>query len=441
AATLAFAGRRVPPDALLAVTTVAFFAIALTGPQLTFWAARAARPLLRKLFRIEGYLAADSLSRTPQRTALTVSAFGGAISLMIATSSIVGSLQLSTERWMEDSFPFDLSVNATDLQSALYSSAAYSTEVLEISRAVPGVASAYGVRAVFVPRGEIEIMLMSVDVAEFFAMHRARGRSAGPVQFDTPAIVAALRSGDGVIISDNFAELNRLDTGGTVTLPSPAGPRTFRILGRAEDYSWPAGTVLMDRSAYARLWGDDSLTYTDILLAPGADEREVRRALSEKLKDRTTVFIYSVPQLQEIARSTLAQALRLSYVQVLIALVIGFLGIVNTLLISVLLRTREIGLLRAVGTTRAQIRRGVMIEAVFIALTGSALGVFAGLAGSGWPIRLYILAKTGFWMPFVIPWSTLALAAGAGAVLGIAASLVPARRAARLNVLEAIAWE
>ncbi|MCE9584265.1 MAG: FtsX-like permease family protein, partial [Planctomycetes bacterium] len=440
-ATLLFGSHSLHPYVLLGITTVEFFAIALCGPQLTVWFARLARPLLWRVFRIEGSLAADNLAKFPQRTGLTVAAFGGAIAILVASASLVESFRGATERWMEISFPFDLTVNSSNLNTSFYGTSAYGEDVLEKIRKVDGVEAAYGVRAVAVPYGTLDIMVFAVDLPEFFAMHRARGTQGGPLDFDKPDIRAAMASGEGVVISQNFAELDDLEVGDDIYLPTPEGHRKFKVLAAVEDYSWPLGTVMTDRNAYKRIWGDAQLSYTDIRLVPGTDPIAARARLADAVKDLTSVFVYSVPQLQAVGRSAFNQVITLTRVQVLLALIIGFLGIVNTLLISVLLRTREIGLLRAIGATRSQIRRGVIVESVIIAVSGSALGITAGLAGAAWPVRLFVMRMAGFWFPLHIPWADIGLAVAAGAVLGVVASLVPARRAAGLNVLDAISYE
>jgi putative ABC transport system permease protein len=439
--TLLVGNDRLHPYVLLAITTVAFFAIALCGPQCTVWLAKATRPLLWRVFRIEGSLAADDLAKFPQRTGLTVAAFGGAISILVASASLVESFRTSTERWMEVSFPFDLSLNSSDLSTSFYSTSAFGEDALEASRKVEGVEAAYGVRSRTIPWGDLEIMLIAIDMKEFFDMHRAHGTKGGPLDHDRPEIRAAMASGEGVLISDNLAALDRRAPGDEIELATPAGGKSFKVLATVEDYSWPLGTVCVDRDAYKRIWGDPTLSYVDIRLKPGADPRAVRARLAESVKNISTVFVYSVPELQAVGRGFFDQVLALTRVQVVLALIIGFLGIVNTLLISVLLRTREIGLLRAIGASRAQIRRSVVVESVMIALAGSALGVGAGLAGAAWPIRLFILRMAGFWFPLSVPWGDLGIALAAGAILGVVASLVPARRASRLNVLDAISYE
>jgi putative ABC transport system permease protein len=126
---------------------------------------------------------------------------------------------------------------------------------------------------------------------------------------------------------------------------------------------------------------------------------------------------------------------------VALAIVIGFFGIVNTLLISVMRRTREIGLLRAVGMTGGQVASMILIESLLIAVVGAVLGIALGLAGARWPLAMHVEQVSGYWLPLYVPWGTMAIAGAASLLIGGVASVLPSRRAARLNVLEAITYE
>ena len=174
---------------------------------------------------------------------------------------------------------------------------------------------------------------------------------------------------------------------------------------------------------------------------PGTDREALRQRLRDKVVRDRGAAIYTVDEIKDVATTTLHQTMVFANVQVLIAIVIGFLGIVNTLLISVLQRTREIGLLRAIGMTRRQISRTVTAEALYLALLGGVIGIITGLLGGLVPVRLYMLAVTGYLMPISIPWLTLLWALLAALAIGWLASFIPARRAARIDVLDAIGYE
>jgi putative ABC transport system permease protein len=171
-------------------------------------------------------------------------------------------------------------------------------------------------------------------------------------------------------------------------------------------------------------------------------DREKWRSATEKdLRTGHWLFVYDVAMLKKLADDVMDNTLRLLNVQVALAIVIGFFGIVNTLLISVLSRTREIGLLRAVGMTTSQVGSMILIEALFMAVIGAVLGIALGLAGAKWPLAFHIAQVSGYWLPLYAPWTSIAIAVAASFLIGGVASILPSRRAAKLNVLEAITYE
>jgi putative ABC transport system permease protein len=197
----------------------------------------------------------------------------------------------------------------------------------------------------------------------------------------------------------------------------------------------------MHRPIYREIWDDPALSYVDIKFKPGVSLVEGRKKIEELLAGNYRLFVYDVAQLKRLSDDVMDNTLKLLNVQVALAIIIGFFGIVNTLLISVMRRTREIGLLRAVGMTTGQVGSMILIEAVFMAIVGAVLGIGLGLAGARWPLALHVEQVSGYWLPLYIPWSTIAIAFVASLLIGIVASVLPSRRAGNLNVLEAITYE
>jgi putative ABC transport system permease protein len=311
--------------------------------------------------------------------------------------------------------------------------------MLDEVRSVEGVGIAYGVQKTFVEfRGE-DVMLLAIDSDEFWRAHQAKGLNEWARQFGDSD--EGFRAGEAVYASRNFANRFRVEPGDMISLPSPSGTVRVKVAQVIDDYSWPQGLIAIDRARYAELWKDDALTYIDVRAAPGVDREDLRRRIRERAMRERTGFVYTVDEIKDVATNTLRQTMVFANVQVLIAIAIGFLGIVNTLLMSVLQRTREIGLLRAAGMTRRQVSRTVMAEALYIALLGGIIGIITGLLGALVPVRLYMLSVTGYMMPIAIPWLTLAWALVASVAIGLVASILPARRAARIDVLDAIGYE
>src|SRR5258708_22337248 len=142
----------------------------------------------------------------------------------------------------------------------------------------------------------------------------------------------------------------------------------------------------MHRAIFEAEWSDPSVTYLDVKFKPGVDRKDVRRRIVEKLKEKHSLFVYNVDDLKRVSETVMDNTLVLMNVQVALAILIGFFGIVNTLLISVMQRTREIGLLRAVGMTTGQVSTMILIESSFIAVVVADLGIALRLAGRPWPL-------------------------------------------------------
>jgi putative ABC transport system permease protein len=435
--TLAFG-----PQSLSALvsTGLVFVAIALTLPAITTLGARALRDAGRRAFGAPGFLGLDNVTKFPDRTALTATALAGTLAMMVASATLVEGFGQGTRRWMDDAFPFDLAITASDFITSVYTPDTLPKAILDEVRAVPGAGVVYGVQKAFVEYHGQEVMLLALDVKEYRAAHAQRGLSEWARQFETTTRPDAAGL-DLVNVSRNFSHRFGVEEGQTIILPTPSGQMPFRVDHVVEDYSWPQGLVAMDRARYVELWKDEALTYVDVRAAPGTDPEELReRLMRDVVRDRAA-FIYSVQQIKDVATNTLEQTMVFANVQVLIAIAIGFLGIVNTLLIGVLQRTREIGLLRAIGMTRRQVSRTIVVEAVTIGAFGGVLGILTGLLGGLVPVRLYMLAMTGYLMPIAIPWFTLLWALVAALLIGWLASVLPARRASRIDVLDAIGYE
>ena len=435
--TLAFGPQSL---AALVSTGLVFVALALMLPAITARGARALRDAGRRALGAPGFLGLDNVTKFPDRTSLTATALAGTLAMMVASATLVEGFRQGTRRWMDDAFPFDLAITASDFITSVYTPDTLPRQILEEVRAVPGAGIVYGVQKAFVEYGGQEVMLLAIDVKEFRAAHAQRGLSEWARQFETTTRPDA-GGVDLVNVSRNFSHRFGVEEGQTIILPTPSGQKAFRVEHVVEDYSWPQGLIAMDRARYVELWKDDALTYVDVRAAPGTDPAELRaRLLRDVVRDRAA-FIYTVREIKDVATNTLEQTMVFANVQVLIAIAIGFLGIVNTLLIGVLQRTREIGLLRAIGMTRGQVSRTIVVEAVTIGAFGGILGILTGLLGGLVPVRLYMLAMTGYLMPISIPWFTLLWAFLAALLIGWLASVLPARRAARIDVLDAIGYE
>jgi putative ABC transport system permease protein len=415
-----------------------FVGIAVALPQATAWTATAIRPLLRKAFRLEGFLAADNLSKSPQRTALTMVALAGSLAMMISTSAIILSFKERGRAWIGQSFPFDVSISGVDLQTTWYANAALPSDLRAKVGALPEVDSVCGTRVQLQDFGKHDVLLFAVEIEAYLRMQKSRGAGTG---FVPAGGEVDLRTGKTVVVSRNFAALHGRKAGDEIELSTLKGPRRFRIAGIYEDYTWPQGSLYLDRGAYREAWGDEALSTLDVRFRPGVDPREGRKAVLASLGSGGGLHLYDADDLKRVSDDVLDRTLRFTNAQVAVAGLIGLLGIVNTLLISVMRRTRELGLLRVVGMSRGQAAGMVVLESVFMAVLGGALGVVMGLAAAGGPLLLHVEQISGYAMPLSIPWTGIGLSLAAGVLIGGLAGVIPARRAAGIDVLEAIKYE
>jgi len=176
-----------------------------------------------------------------------------------------------------------------------------------------------------------------------------------------------------------------------------------------------------------------------VKVASGADQSEVRAAVDRVVdRDFPSATVADRAQYKEVQAADIDQMLNLVYALLLLAIVIALIGITNTLSLSIFERTRELGLLRAVGLTRRQLRSTVRWEAVIISLYGTGLGLVLGLL-FGWAL-VTALGDQGL-SSFVVPAGPLAVVVLVSVVAGVVAAIGPARRAARLDVLAAVRSE
>ncbi|WP_314413829.1 ABC transporter permease [Streptomyces kroppenstedtii] len=256
---------------------------------------------------------------------------------------------------------------------------------------------------------------------------------------DTAAALA-----DGNIAMDaGFAEDHDVRVGSTIPVEFQAGRKTELKVAAltdqdaAEGFGTQGGLFLGFATVEKFVpGGQDSALYVNAASGTSADT--LRTALDKTLDPYPQVQVRDLADYKKLIHDQIAVLLYLVYALLGLAIVIAVLGVVNTLALSVVERTREIGLLRAIGLGRRQLRRMIRLESVVIAVFGAVLGLALGLV---WGVCVQqVLALQGM-KAFAVPWATLIAVVVGSAVVGMVAALLPALRASRMNVLAAIAHE
>jgi putative ABC transport system permease protein len=229
--------------------------------------------------------------------------------------------------------------------------------------------------------------------------------------------------------------------GDTLRLETPGGSLARPVLGILEYYHSEKGTIFLDRKLYKAFWQDNALDYILITLSEELNVEALKSEIQKALAGEQQVFIYTHQEYKQWVTRLIDQFFTLTYLQMIVAIFVAALGLINTLVISVAERRREIGVMRAIGGLRSQIRRTVVLEAVAMTLVGIVTGIVSGILNAYFLVRTAATIIAGYTLPLHFPIGIVLLAVPATLLVALVAAWWPARRAVRMRVVEAISYE
>ncbi len=428
---------RLPPQkgslfGMTAVLTGMFLAM----PILVGWMARLLIPLCRALMGVEARLAADNLLRAPGRTGVVIGALAAGVSLMFQTAGVGKSNQVPIREWLSQVIQADAYVFRGNLASANSSMTPMDPKIADDLRKIDGVDRVVGLRFYRPEFRGTFVMVIGIDAADYRRALRLRLKDALPKleKFEE------LPDGNFCVVSENFAEKWNVKEGDTVAVTGPHGPVDLVVKGIGRDYSWSQGTIFVDRGVFARLFEDRLVDAYHVFFKLDED-RDATFSRVKEYGESQDLLVQTQASVQLYLGGVLDRLFRVAYLQQVIVGVVAALGVVTALLISVLQRRRELGLLRAVGATQVQVVKSVIAEAMLMGVIGTALGFAMGLPMEWFLLNVVLLEESGFRFEMLIPWQQ-ALGIGAVAIVtSTLAGLLPALHAVRLNITDAIAYE
>lgn len=386
-----------------------------------------ARPMVRvlgfafpRMFGTVGSLAVQNAERQPRRTAATASALMIGLALVSALTIFATSAKSSITQVID-------SVVGADFLVTNQTQRPFGEEVAQTVAAVPGVGIVSPVKLVPSLVQDEPSALVGVDPATF--------GDVVTLVF-TSGSLADLPSG-GLVVDAQTATDAGLVMGDPVAVRFASGSAEYTVTGVYEAAGRFSGFVVDSESVIAAgADPGDSVVYVKI--ESGANADAVQEGMTAALADNPTVQVLSQVEFREQITSSVDQILLVMVMLLSLAILIAVLGIVNTLVLSVVERTREIGMLRAVGALRRQIRSMVVLEALVIAVFGAVVGLVLGV---WFAVALQrTLIEQGIAV-LDIPWLGIVAFLVVAGIVGVLAALWPAFRAGRLNVLEAISTE
>lgn len=405
-----------------------FLGVSLIIPALVRPLAVAFSPVLRLLFGIEGRMAAANATRNRVRTALTASALMVGISLVVAFSALGGSVLGSIRSYLEDSLGSDYVIQP----SAQNSSVAFSEALPRRVRKIRGVENTTTLISTFQRDGDKTNIILGVDQS-YPDIFRVNYDAGGPDAF------SKLQDGQA-LVGKQLAESRKLKVGSTLKLPSPKGDKKYRVAGIIDNDIVGGGQgIYLSKKVLASDYNEKESEFLAIKAAPNSNRGAITRKIRDVLKDYPQFSVYSNAEWKAQIEGDFNRQYVFFYAIMGVSVAVSAFGVVNTLSMSVFERTREIGILRAVGTTRFQIGRLIIDEGIVISLIGCLVGVIIGsllgylfVRGSG---------AGGFEVAFYYPKVPALAALASGLFIGVFAGLFPARSAARKSIVEAVQYE
>jgi putative ABC transport system permease protein len=423
------------------VMTMAMFAgMAIAAPFLILPVIRWLALPMRRVLPTGGRLAADSLLSNPLRTAATAVALTIGLSVVVVNGSMSASFVGTIQDQVDKAFARDFTVQAQGFTIEQGGGPGVPRSMQGAIEAMPETATVAPMRAMplelpGVKSGSGQGIAIGVDPAR--QPHVDGTEFQGLSQ---SAAYAGLEQG-GVLVGRAYAVKAGLERGDTLPLAGPAGREQAEVVGTIDAIGPMAGMEMrLSLDTMKRIYGP----YQPAQLAVEARNADARPALEAKiaaLLDRRypNLEMQSAADAKKEVSDEINRTFNMFNAIVIIAIVVSLLGVINTLAMSVIERTREIGVLRALGASRWQVRSTMLDESLMITIAGSLVGVAAGTVISvAW---LRGLGEVLPGMSFHFPGPIALAVAIAAIVLGVAAAILPARRAARLKVIEALTYE
>jgi putative ABC transport system permease protein len=409
--SLAFAGGL---SALGGGVLAVFVGVALLAPVIGRPIVSAIAAPFPRLFGTVGRLARENARRNPRRTSATASALMIGLALVSAMAVLGQSTKASIDELISSDLRADYVVsNAIGMP--------FSTEIADRIAAVPGVSQVVPVRYGTAQIDGSRTFLTATDPVDY-------------AQMVTLTVQDGAVGTDGVVVGADRAVERGWRVGDPVTLAFPTGTVELPVAAIVQPSELAGATIVpLDVLRQGGQQPVDSTLY--VSRVPGADAATVTAAIDRSIADLPTITAKDQAAFAAEQRAPIDQILGIVYALLGLAVVIAVLGIVNTLALSVIERTREVGLLRAVGLSRRQLRTMVRLESVAIAVLGAVLGIGLGLV-FGISIQ-QALSDEGVSV-LAVPAGQLAVFLVLSALVGILAAVWPARRAARMDVLRAI---
>jgi putative ABC transport system permease protein len=429
AVVLLFSG----PTAAAGGALLFLIGLAIASPALVHPAARLFSPFISLWFGREGDVASGNVTREPGRAAVTASTLMIGLAVLVLSFGMVKSFGTYVSDLFARNLSSDLILMPQNI--LLGANVGAGPKLAEQLRAVPGMQAVGEVRFAGTVANGQNASVLGMDPASYAQVFPLIFTQGKPDE-----AYAALQNGRTTIVNQIFAATYKVKPGDDLTLQTVQGPQVYHVVAVGGDaLNFKLATVYISQANLSADFGRNDDVLLAMKLKPGADLAAVKQSVAQIAAGYPQFTLYVTAEYRNNLMAQSTQAMNMFYAIALIILIPASLGLLNTLTINVLERTREIGTLRAIGADRRQVRRMVMAEALLLGLFGAAIGVLAGVAMSYGFLAAF--GSLGWKLPLVISVAGIVAAIVVGVLLAIFAALLPARNAAKLDIIRALHYE
>lgn len=406
----------------------------VAAPGLVMPVARLFSPLLTLWFAREGDLARGNLLRQPGRAAITASTLMIGLAVLILMAAVVLSFGDLITSLADVNFASDILLLPQSV--AVYDTIVGADPALADSiRALPEVDTVGTLRYAVATANGSSLQIMGIDPATYPRVASFQFTAGQPDE-----IFAQLGTGRNAILTSIALSTLKVAVGDDFVIQTATGPQTYHVLAVGNDLlSFKIAGVFISQANMAADFHKQEDVLLMVDLKPNADKQAALADVQNAAKDYPQFTPRLTGDYRDELMKTTTSAFGAFYVLAFIILVPAALGLLNTLTINILERTREIGVIRAVGGSRSQVRRMVTAEALLLGIFSVSMGVLAGVAMSYGFIMAF--AVVGWQMPYTFPVGGVIAAIVVGVLLALFSSILPARSAAKLDIIRALQYE
>jgi putative ABC transport system permease protein len=384
-----------------------------------------------------GRLAGLNLQKNITRNAVAAAAIFYGIAVFVSSAGIIYSTKQSVLEWIDSYVRGDIIVTSGHpIATTGSQNIPMPVEMWKEIEKVPSVKSADPFRKIYIDYHGRRILLLTLDVDR--RMLYSPFKVAQGTRED---MVRLLPQQDYIAVNESLAAQEHLKPGDTMVLPTPQGPVPFTVAVVNVDYSSDSGSFLMDLHTYQKYWKEYLADSFSIRVTSPENVAAVRDEIARRFGNERKLFVLPSKEFKDEIRKIIDQGFAVNHAINIITMTIACFGIIVTLLASVLERTREIGVLRSIGMLRRQVSGVVVIESMLLGVIGGTLGAGAGIVIGWMSLEGFLKGDYGASMQYYVHWVSIFWAIVLSALLAALAGVYPAQRAAKTNIVEALAYE